>query len=173
MSVSERIIFLAIGGAIGFILGYMVRALSCIQQDTSELKEVMKRDKDAGLVRYPILLDVCLFIVVALTVYAAFQSQRASNRSDNAVDQVQQSNVVACENANETREANKQLWHFIIAVSSSSPGNQKDPKALAYLKTIQDWIDLVYRPHDCNDLDKKYPIPPPPKILTFSKQKHK
>jgi hypothetical protein len=125
-----------------------------------------KYDKEAGLVRYPILLDVALFFVVALTVYAAFQSQKASNRSDDATSKVADSAIVNCQNANETRQANQELWNFIIELSVASPGNKESPAAIRYLHEIQRWVDKIYQLHDCHDLTKKYVIPPPPKILT-------
>jgi len=168
MGVSDRALYLLIGCFIGFILGYIVRSLQVIKQKLSE------KDNDDGLVRYPLVLDVALLIVVGLTVFAAFRAQVAANKSDDVTDALKSSNVVACQNANETRTANKQLWDFIISVSVSSPGNRNSPKALKFLHEIQHWIDDIYRLHDCNDLDKKYPIPPPPAIVHFpDKHKHR
>lgn len=88
MSVTERIIFFAIGSGFGFIFGYIVRSLTCIQKDTAELKEAINiKKKEAGLARYPLLLDITLAIIVALTAYSAFQSQVNSNDVKNTQEQ--------------------------------------------------------------------------------------
>lgn len=81
MSVGERIIFLAIGVAIGFVLGYIVRALREVRIELEH-----KVDKDGGRIRNETLMKISLFLVVGLTAYSAFQSQVASNHvSDNQV----------------------------------------------------------------------------------------
>lgn len=172
MNISDRVLYLAIGGLIGFILGYIVRSLRGIE---TELEETEKKHKkhDDGRISGDLVNRVAVFLVVCLTAFAAFRSQSASNKSDDAVDGVQASNVATCENGNESRAASKVLWDFVIDVSVASPGNQQSPKALRYLQTIREWIDKVYRPHDCKNLTKKYPIPPPPKIITFKPHKHK
>lgn len=167
MTMTERIMLLFIGACVGFVFGYIVKSLRCIQADLEEpsmRRAIKKFHNDKGLIRYPLLLDIALFLTVALTVYAAVQSQFASNRSDDAVKKVSTSAVVSCQNANETREANLALWNFVIDLSVA--GQKKtDEKTIKYLQDIRAWVGKVYQDHDCNDLDKKYPIPDPPPII--------
>jgi ABC-type multidrug transport system fused ATPase/permease subunit len=80
MDLSDRLLYLVIGCAIGFTIGYIVRGLREIKEEVQELDEHVKRDRnDAGYMRFPIVADIALLVVVCLTVYAAFASQKASN----------------------------------------------------------------------------------------------
>lgn len=183
----DRILFLALGCLIGGVLGYIVGNIRGMKRQRVEIeiikkglgdidvrvddKQDRKLTRDAGLVRYPLVLDIALFLVVAITVFSAVQSQLATNKSNDATDRVQHSDVVTCQNANEARRANRDLWDFVIALSLANPQNSS-PKSIRYLNDIQTWIDKIYRPHDCNDLTRKYPIPKPPKVISFPKKHH-
>lgn len=89
----ERILFLAIGGVMGFVLGYIVRSITCLRNDVEEIKH-HSHPKDAGLSRKPVILDVVLLFVVCLTVFASFQSQKASNRVSDSQARIER--VSAC-----------------------------------------------------------------------------
>lgn len=87
MDFEERLGWMLIGCGIGFILGYLVRTLQAMKGEIDEVDGLVKRKlgdrkTDEGLVRYPLILDVALAIVVGLTVWAAFSSQRASNDAE-------------------------------------------------------------------------------------------
>lgn len=82
MSFDDRLEWLLVGCVIGFILGYIVRSLREIKEELDEVEKDMKTNRardDRGFVRNAIVLDVCLVMVIALTVWASFSSQLASN----------------------------------------------------------------------------------------------
>lgn len=158
MTMSDRVLFLLIGCVIGFVAGYIVRSYTCKNNENGIAGgEHDRRDK--------LRLNIALAVVVLLTAWSAFQSQRASNRVKDNQAQIRHSDYVACQNANDSRQANRELWDFIFSVSLANPGNSTKQE-INYLKEIKIWIDKVYAPHDCTDLAKKYVIPEPPKVLT-------
>lgn len=70
---------------------------------------------------------------------------------------------VACTNANETREADIQLWTFVLRASAANPQNQ-NPQQAKVRELFEDYVNDLYRPHDCNDLTKVYKFPPQPRL---------
>jgi hypothetical protein len=80
MGLGDRLGWLLLGCLIGFVLGYIVRYLHEIKEELDEVDHVVRKShNEDGFVRNPIVLDVTLLLVVALTVWAAFASQKASN----------------------------------------------------------------------------------------------
>lgn len=114
MGILEILMWLSLGCFIGFLLGYYTASLRRITESVQEIKEEVdeideyvqaqkkiekkkrqkarhrKRPQDGedGFVRNPIVMDVALIIVVALTVWASFASQRASNELERTQDQL-------------------------------------------------------------------------------------
>jgi hypothetical protein len=82
-------------------------------------------------------------------------------KTNHAVEANTTNAVQACVNANDTRAANLALWTFVLQTRAENDPNP-DPIETANLGLLQDWVEQLYTPHDCNDLDKAYPIPPPP-----------
>lgn len=90
MELTERAIYMLIGGAMGFVAGYIVRYLREIKEKVDKVGEIVERDNrdERGFVRFPIIADIALLAVVVLTVWAAFSSQRASNDVQNTQDRI-------------------------------------------------------------------------------------
>lgn len=101
MDVLERAIFLAIGGGIGFILGYIVARLREIKEEVDEVLDIEKHNArtrdERGFMRFPVVADVMLLAVIILTVWAAFASQRASNTVEEQQDDI--SRITTCNQA--------------------------------------------------------------------------
>lgn len=91
---------------------------------------------------------------VGLVLFQRSADQAALIRSN------QTNAVTNCQNANESRKASLALWNFIFDASSPS----KTAEQAADLAAVREWIGKLYAPRDCNDLSRKYPIPPPPTI---------
>jgi hypothetical protein len=73
--------------------------------------------------------------------------------------------TVNCQNANESRKANRELWRFIIEAKVGDPDTPVADVRRA--QVFGQWVygtEGLYRGHDCNDLTRKYPVPPPPKL---------
>lgn len=166
-----RLISLLVGAGIGFFLGYLTKSIRSLRTDVESIKN--DHETDAGSVKLSTVQNIALFVVVVLTVVSSFISQHASNQSNKAVGNVHDSDIVTCQNGNDSRAANLELWNFIFDLSLADPHNTQDPRALKYLHRIQTWVAQIFRPHDCHDLTKKYPIPPSPKIIVFHNHKPK
>ena len=99
MSLDERLGWLIVGCVIGFVLGYIVRALQGIKEELGIVEDILtepKKKNERGFMRYPVIADFALLIVVLMTVYAAFSSQHASNQVN--AQQKLQARVIACVN---------------------------------------------------------------------------
>lgn len=81
MGFDDRAGSLLFGCLIGFVLGYTVRALRESKEemidDVDDAKKLVRNEQ--GFIQNSILMDLTLFVVVILTVWAAFASQKASN----------------------------------------------------------------------------------------------
>jgi len=93
MAFDDRLLLFLFGCIIGFILGYIVRSLRAIKEELDEVDEIVKekfpnhtRNED-GIVRHPLVMDLALLLVIVLTVWASFASQKASNDVQETQDQ--------------------------------------------------------------------------------------
>jgi len=77
--------------------------------------------------------------------------------------------VTACRNANDSRQANKALWDWLVNASLAQ--STQTPEARELLRELSEYIKALYTPHDCADLSKKYPLPDPPPVIDVSPQK--
>lgn len=100
METYERIGWLVLGGFIGFILGYLVRALRDLETKVTHVEEVVNEDHDIlthrdeeGLARYPVIMNGLLFLVVLLTVYAAVSTGRVNNQLEQTLSCLEQYNT--------------------------------------------------------------------------------
>lgn len=103
-------------------------------------------------------------LLVLLSAVGTYTNSRVNARQDReAIAEAQSNAVTSCENANETRKANRALWGFVIDLSLA--GNKDaTPQEIAYLGQVREWVNKVYQDRDCGDLSKSYPLPPPPSI---------
>lgn len=106
------------------------------------------------------------FVIAVVALVGTWMNDRANDRQDRAAIAVNKANAVtSCENANESREASRTLWNFVLDLSTA--GNpDATPDEAGYIDEFRGWIDEVYKARDCSDLSRKYPIPPPPALPT-------
>jgi len=93
MGIDDRLVFLLLGCAIGFVLGRLDRRLRAMKEQMDEIDECVhecrKRIRnERGAMRMPSRNNIALFLVVAMTLYAAVMSQLASNTSNDTSDRV-------------------------------------------------------------------------------------
>lgn len=119
MGPDETVMYLIVGGFIGFVLGYITRLLQeirdkndAIKEELDEVDEIvktkLKRQRDeSGIVRKPLLADILLLVVVVITVWAAFASQKASNdvKADQKEDDAVQAQLVSTQDDLKTTQA--------------------------------------------------------------------
>lgn len=136
MDLWERLIWLGVGGFIGFVLGYMVRSLHSIEEKVDHMDEVINEGKpskrgDDGFMRHPLVADAMVLVVVFITAWAAFISQRASNQVKESQDQIKA--VTVCNKV--------YLGAFLKAVDerTSTSSAQVDSN----VKLQQSWYDFV------------------------------
>lgn len=80
MGLDDRVLYLFLGMFAGFILGYITKSLREIKEEIEQVDAAVKRQKnERGFMRYPLVADAMLLLVLGITVYAAFSSQRVSN----------------------------------------------------------------------------------------------
>lgn len=81
----------------------------------------------------------------------------------NLFGRVNDNAIQGCENANESRAASLALWTTVLDLSKQSA--QTAGRPTDQIDSLAAWVGEVYQPHDCTDLGREYPIPPPP-VLT-------
>lgn len=69
---------------------------------------------------------------------------------------------INCENANDSREANRKIWTLVV--EQSARNDNRTPKDIQNSLAFQDYINKLYQQRDCNDLDRRYKIPDPPEF---------
>lgn len=117
---------------------------------------------------HPLLVSLILLLIVVIpgfwrTQQAIDAATEASITALHATQQNQRNSVVACQNANSQRVANRILWEFVLNVSARQKRNQ-NPQARLINAEFKAWIADLFAERDCTDLNRKYPIPPPPDI---------
>lgn len=97
---------------------------------------------------------VIAVLVVVVSIFGATQWHRVTG----AIQGNTSNAVTICENSNESRAANLELWNYVLGLTEQTA----DPASKIALEKIKAWVAVLYEPHDCSDLSKKYDIPPPP-----------
>jgi hypothetical protein len=101
MAFDDRLQYLLLGMALGFVLGYLVRLVSEIKKELDEVDDIVKRElghpddhasqngNENGFITTSTLSKIMLLLVVGLTAYAAIVSQIASNDSQASQERVE------------------------------------------------------------------------------------
>lgn len=91
MGADERIGWMLLGMAVGFIAGYIVRSLRELREDVHHVKEELhevdgivkhklgERNGDEGFMSNRYVADIAMIVVMIIVVAAALLSQKASN----------------------------------------------------------------------------------------------
>lgn len=153
MDMSERMGWLILGCAVGFVLGYIVRALREIKEELDTVDECVKRCQeehdhiprpDDGYAVPSYVGHIALIVVLFVTVYAAFASQDASNdvreaQKDLRATQVVIQNVSVCtqETLAATISALNERTTYTVAQAKANVDLQKAQSSfIAVLVTV-------------------------------------
>lgn len=152
MEFADRLGWWLFGCAVGFILGYIVRYLREIKEEVHEVDELVKKiDKEGGFVRYPYVADVMLIVVVLVTVWAAFLSQKASN---DVRENYEQDQVARCKAGADYREVQRDLVEQIYILATGSIQRDADSPPLtdyelgqynAYIDRVNNFRTEMYK----------------------------
>lgn len=114
--------------------------------------------------RFSPLIAAILIVACAILAGATYVNDRNDARQDRARISDNESNAVTnCLNANESREASRALWNFVLdSIVAGNPPTT--PEEAAFVTDFRAYVGKVYAARDCNDLSRKYPLPPPPTI---------
>lgn len=110
----------------------------------------------------PALALLCLLLAMGAGVGTYVNDRAIQTANENRIADNEANAKTSCENANESRKASRTLWNFVLDLALS--GGEATPAEVAYFAQIRDWIATVYMPRDCDDLSRRYEIPPPPTI---------
>lgn len=65
-----------------------------------------------------------------------------------------------CLNSNQIREAQSKIWGFVYESNKSDPETTEHDRQA--IERLEKYTNEVFAQRDCNDLSKKYKLPPPP-----------
>lgn len=109
----------------------------------------------------PIIAGLAFLVAVVAVVGVGVVLFQRSGDQGRLIDANQTNAVINCQNANESRQASLSLWTFLL---DSTADPKATPQQKADVAAVLHWIGKLYAPRDCEDLSRKYPIPPPPVI---------
>lgn len=137
MDFDERLGWMLLGCGIGFILGYIVRSLRDLKGELDEVDGLVKRKlgdrNEDGFMHVRYVRDLAVLIVVILTVWAAFASQKASNDVKAQQDRIDQ--ITVC-NSEYLARTIRTLNLRTDAVQSRADANLELQKAQAKFFTL-------------------------------------
>lgn len=167
MGGDERVGWLLLGMAVGFIMGYIVRTLRELRSDVHEVKEELhevdgivkkklgERGNDSGFVIPETLRNILLLVVVLVVAGSAFVSQKASNEVHNSADCNYEFLIKTISALNERTEFTTQQAQANIELQKSQQAFfelllRKPPETEArrsaaaqeYLASLNNYIDL-------------------------------
>lgn len=94
MGFDDRLSLFLLGCLIGSVVGYIVRLLQEMKAEIHEVDDKFDHinppqdHNEKGFLRYPVVANVTLAVVLILVVWAAFASQKASNDAEDALAQL-------------------------------------------------------------------------------------
>lgn len=89
MEFSERFGWLALGMAVGFVLGLIVARLRTIEEKVDAVDKHVCRDRDdAGFMRIPLIADVLYLVALVIVVWGAISAQKAINDTEANTDRI-------------------------------------------------------------------------------------
>lgn len=96
-----------------------------------------------------------LALVLALTVVVIFvagDAQRASQRAEAAnslAEKNAQAQKVTCESGNEARRVSRQLWNYVLDLSTKNPDRPLTAEQARRVRTFRAYLVTVYADRDC------------------------
>jgi len=132
---------------------------NAVTEITNQVKELSRKlTIDQRTVRRTRLLSRITVVLSALALISAVANIYLFT-------QIHTAQVQTCENGNDARAAQLNLWSFVLTASAASNPNQT-PQQKKVAQQFQTYIVELFAPRDCSNLNKKYKTPEPPPVLT-------
>lgn len=172
MDLLERVILVAVGVGIGFVLGYITSQLRKIEEDVTEVLHIEHDKDELGALHRPTLSQFGLLVVVLLSFYAAFATGQVNGDLDHSVECVVNYNEDQGEALSGRDQANKDgtqseidLWNsyeklYKIAVSDPSKTEQVQEQLLSDILKHRDELKEIQKTRESN------PYPDPDFVTT-------
>lgn len=183
MDLLERVVYFGLGGAVGFVLGLIVARLRVIKEEVDEVLEIERQNNglghnERGMIRLPAWPNVAVALVVLLTAYAAFVSQKTSNdfKADN-----EEEFISRCQAGVDNRNVQRELVEAVYNLATGAAKRDENSPPLtpelirqynAYISRVNEFrsgmYDKIQPSKDCapyvDDNNVKPPSDPFPTI---------
>lgn len=150
----DRLLLFLVGGLVGFALGYLARSVREIEEEI-EIIDPKFTKNSRGESQTDLLLRVGLFLVVVLTAWSAFSTQKANNRiqdTQNAVARITVCNqqylekTIAALNERTTYTAAQSQANVVLQSSQAQFLNQlldRSKSSSQHLTALHDYVDAL------------------------------
>lgn len=114
-----------------------------------------------GAIVAVLVLVVALAVVLVFVAADAREASRRAEAANSLSERNAQAQKVTCESGNEARRVNRQLWTYVLDLSSKNPNLTAQQHR--QIRTFRGYLVTVYADRDCNS-DHPTPLPstPPP-----------
>ena len=143
MDLIERLITLAIGGFLGYVLARIVDYLRDIKEEVDEIYEVECHKDEKGITRLrTVMMDSILLGVVLLVAWAAYSTNKANVALENDVER---DKIAICKASAEQRNIDRRLVDAVyeLAVGVTGRSRSNPPVSLEELRRYNQYIDQV------------------------------
>jgi hypothetical protein len=135
----------------------LIEAAGGLRGEVQKMREEFTKSK-ALVRRLKILTYVLIGFVILFIGFVGYYY----DRHQDVVQANSHTLYVNCVNANESRDANRAINQFWLTLWVQ--GVELTPRQLQWTQDFGKYIDDVYKPRDCHNLQKRYPLPEPPQL---------
>lgn len=109
-------------------------------------------------------IDLVLSVVLGFVAVQASNASRQATEATSAAAQNRQNALVTCQSGNEARQASRQLWTYVLDLSSQNPN--QTPAEAKQIVQFRAYIATVYADRDCSNLASPTPVVSPTQTPT-------
>lgn len=117
-------------------------AVSALRADTRRLRAIV-----AGVI-VALVLIVILGVILGFVAADAREASKRAEQANTAAERNAQAAKVTCESGNEARRVTRQMWTYVLDLSSKNPNLTAEQ--LRQIRTFRAYLATVYADRDCN-----------------------
>lgn len=128
---------------------FLAQGVEQLAESVDRLAESQRRIKQlvAGIIA-ALVLVVALGVLVAFVAADARQASQRAEEANSLAEKNAQAQKVTCESGNEARRVSRQLWTYVLDLSSKSP--DRTAEQLRQIRTFRAYLATVYADRDCS-----------------------